>query len=178
MMNSLAAGTFFENFQIAHTFGSPTFQVPPGPAASGRTYVSLKTFGFVSSVVRNAEIASWIQLATPEARYRLSDASSQENTSGVMPSSNSALANRSASRVSLESRSTFCPEASLSCPPKLARSDRQLRFASLQWENWIPHGCPFAFRVRAATRASSQVSGGFRPFWSKRSLRQSIGSRM
>src|SRR2546427_4059607 len=99
-MNSLAAGTFFENFQIAHTFGSPTFQVPPGPAASGRTYVSLKTLGFVSSVVRNAEIASWIQLATPDARYRLSEASSQEKTSGVMPSSYSALAKRSASRVS------------------------------------------------------------------------------
>src|SRR5207247_7974982 len=112
MMNSLAAGTFFENFQIAHTFGSPTFQVPPGPAASGRTYVSLKTLGFVSSVVRNAEIAPWIQLATPDARYRLSEASSQEKTSGVMPSSYSALAKRSASRVSFESSSMLCPDRS------------------------------------------------------------------
>src|SRR5436309_6684286 len=118
MMNSLAAGTFFENFQIAHTFGSPTFQVPPGPAASGRTYVSLKTFGFVSSVVRNAEIASWIQLATPDAWYRLSEASSQEKTSGVMPSSYSALAKRSASRVSFESSSMLCPDGSVSLAPK------------------------------------------------------------
>src|SRR2546427_3684612 len=86
-MNSLAAGTFFENFQIAHTFGSPTFQVPPGPAASGRTYVSLKTLGFVSSVVRNAEIASWTQLATPDARYRLSERS-EEHTSELQSQSN------------------------------------------------------------------------------------------
>src|SRR5919108_4590722 len=129
MMNSLAAGTFFENFQIAHRFGSPTFQVPPGPAASGRTYVSLKTLGFVSSVVRNAEIASWIQLATPDARYRLSEASSQENTSGVMPSSYSALANFSASRVSFESM-RMLPPLSASLPPKLNSSERQFRFAS------------------------------------------------
>ncbi len=87
-MNSLAAGMFLENFQMAHTLGSPTFQRrPAGPAASGRQYVCLKTSGFVSSVVRNAEIASWIQLATPDARKRLSEASSQEKTSGVMPSS-------------------------------------------------------------------------------------------
>src|SRR5919204_3854154 len=102
-MNSLAAGMFFENFQIAHALGSPTFQRPPGPAASGITYVFSKTFGFVSCVVRNAEIASWTQHATPDARYRLSEASSQEKTSGVIPSSYSALANFSASRVSFES---------------------------------------------------------------------------
>src|SRR6266702_4474264 len=103
-MNSFAAGMFLENFQIAHTLGSPTFhRVPPGPAASGKQYVFLNTSGFVSCVVRNAEIASWIQHATPDARKRLSEASSQEKTSGVMPSSYRALAKRSASRVSFES---------------------------------------------------------------------------
>src|SRR5206468_9040519 len=137
MMNSLAAGMFFENFQTAHTFGSPTFQVPPGPAASGRTYVSLKTLGFVSSVVRKAEIASWIQHPTPEARKRLSEASSQEKTSGVMPSSKIALAKRSASRVSLESTRMVSPDGSASAPPKLNRSDRQFRLASAHWENWM-----------------------------------------
>src|SRR3989441_7992622 len=152
--HSFAACWFLENFHTIQTFGAAALTRLPGcPWGSSPRKVFLNTSGFVSSVVRYAEMASWTQQATPEARYRLSDASSQENTSGVMPSSNSALANRSASRVSFESRSTFCPEASLSCPPKLARSDRQLRFASLQWENWIPHGCPFAFRVRAATRA-------------------------
>ena len=33
----------------------------------------VKTFGFVSSVVLNAEIASWTQLATPEARHLYHD---------------------------------------------------------------------------------------------------------
>src|SRR5881396_2531246 len=112
-------------------------------------WVFLNTSGFVSSVVRYAEIASWIQHATPEARYRLSEASSHEKTSGVMPSSNRALANRSASRVSFESIRTFWPEGSASCAPKLNITDRQLRFASLQWENWIPQGCPLVFSVRA-----------------------------
>ena len=86
-MNSLAAATFLENFQIAHTFGSPTFHVPPGPATSGTTNVCSKTLGLVTRVEWNAEMASWIQLATPEARNRLSEASSHGNTSGVMPSS-------------------------------------------------------------------------------------------
>src|SRR5437763_16287661 len=87
-MNSLAAGMFFENFQIAQTFGSPTFHLSPaGPATSGMQNVSAKTLGFVIRVEWNAEIASWIQEPTPEARNRLSEASSQEKTSGVMPSS-------------------------------------------------------------------------------------------
>src|SRR5207244_9785312 len=73
-----------------------------------------------------------------------------------MPSSNSALANRSASRVSLESMSTFCPEASLSCPPKLARSDRQLRFASLQWENW--NDANLNWRSLLASRSEEHTS--------------------
>src|SRR5262245_82877 len=85
--NSRAAGTFFENFQIAKTFGSETLVRPAGPAASGSMYVLLNTSGLESSVVRNAEIASWIHEATPDARNRLSDASSHEKTSGVMPSS-------------------------------------------------------------------------------------------
>src|SRR2546429_7555156 len=117
-------------------------------------WVFLNTSGFVSSVVRYAEIASWIQHATPEARYRLSEASSQEKTSGVMPSSKSALANRSASRISLESSVGLSPEGSVSVAPKLNINDRQLRFASLQWENAIPVGFPLGFMVRAATRAS------------------------
>src|SRR5882672_12807212 len=106
-MNSFAAGTFFENFQIAHTLGSPTFQVPPGPATSGTTKVCSKTLGFVARVEMKAEIASWIHDATPEARKRLSEASSHENTSGVIPSSYSALPKRSDSRISLESIKMF-----------------------------------------------------------------------
>src|SRR5262245_25575725 len=85
--NSRAAGMFFENFQIAKTFGSETLMRAAGPVASGSMYVFLNTSGLESSVVRKAEIASWIHEATPEARNRLSDASSQEKTSGVMPSS-------------------------------------------------------------------------------------------
>src|SRR5262249_14969578 len=100
-------------------------------------YVFLNTSGLVSSVVRYAEIASWIQQPTPEARKRLSEASSQEKTSGVMPSSNSALANRSASRISLESIRMFSPEGSASAPPKLKSRDRQLRLASAHCENWM-----------------------------------------
>src|SRR5437867_532142 len=137
-MNSRAAGMFFEVFQIAHTLGSPTFQRPPGPAASGTTNVCLNTSGFVSSVVRYAEIASWIQEATPEARKRLSEASSHEKTSGVIASSYIALANRSASRISFESSSVFCPEGSVSFTPKQYISARQLWLASLQCENCIP----------------------------------------
>src|SRR6266478_4025953 len=123
-------------------------------------------------------MASWIQLAMPEARKRLSEASSQEKTSGVMPSSNSALAKRSASRISFESMVGLSPEASASVAPKLYANDRQTRLASLQWEKAMPVGLPLGLSVRAATRASSQVSGGFRPFASNRSFRQSMGSRM
>jgi hypothetical protein len=123
-------------------------------------------------------MASWIQPAMPEARKRLSEASSQEKTSGVMPSSKSALANRNVSRISFESIVGLSPEGSVSVAPKLNINDRQTRFASLQWENAIPAGLPLGLRVRAATRASSQVSGGCRPFASNRSFRQSMGSRM
>src|SRR6266850_5986202 len=123
-------------------------------------------------------MASWIQLAIPEARKRLSEASSQEKTSGVMPSSNIALENRSASRISFESIVGLSPDASVSVAPKLNINERQLRFASLQWENAMPAGLPLGLSVRAATRASSQVSGAFRPLASKRSFRQSMGSRM
>src|SRR5712664_2037090 len=123
-------------------------------------------------------MASWIQPAMPEARKRLSEASSQEKTSGVMPSSKSALAKRSASRISFESIVGLSPEASVSVAPKLNIKDRQLRFASLQWENAIPHGLPLGLSVRASTRACSQVYGGLRPFASNRSFRQSMGSRM
>ena len=116
-MNSFAAAVFFENFQIAHVFGSPTFHLPPGPATSGRQNVCSKTFGFVARVEWKAEMASWIQLATPEARNRLSEASSHENTSGVMPSSYSAFPNLRASRISLESIVMFCPVGSVSFTP-------------------------------------------------------------
>src|SRR4029453_4844898 len=100
-MNSLAAGMFLENFQIAHTLGSPTFHRPPRPLTYGTTKVRSQALGLVRRVEWKAEIASWIQLATPEARKRLSEASSHENTSGVMPSSYSALPKRSASPLSL-----------------------------------------------------------------------------
>ena len=95
-----------------------------------------------------------------------------------MPSSNIALANWSASRISFESIMTLSPDGSVSAAPKLNITERQLRFASLQWENAMPVGLPFGLSVRAATRASSHVSGGFSPFASNRSFRQSIGSRM
>src|SRR5215831_18118474 len=122
-------------------------------------------------------MASWIQPAMPEARKRLSEASSQEKTSGVMPSSKSALPNRSASRISFESIVGLSPEGSASVAPKLYATDRQTRFASLQWEKAMPAGFPLDLRVRAATRASSHVSGGLSPLASKRSFRQSMGSR-
>src|SRR5437773_7517060 len=110
-------------------------------------WVFLNTSGFVSSVVRYAEIASWIQHATPEARKRLSEASSHEKTSGVMPSSKSALANRRASRISFESRVGLSPEGSASVAPKLYIKERHTRFASLQWENAMPDGFPLGLSV-------------------------------
>src|SRR4029453_15746480 len=116
-------------------------------------------------------MASWTQQATPEARYRLSDASSHENTSGVMPSSKIALAKRRNSRSSFESSVGFSPEGSASVPPKLQNIERQKRFASAHWDRAIPVGCPLGLRVRAATRASSQVSGYARLLASNRSFR-------
>src|SRR5437016_6054350 len=53
-----------------------------------------------------------------EARHVVAAARPQERTSGVMPSSYSALAKRSASRVSFESSSMLCPDASVSLAPK------------------------------------------------------------
>src|SRR5260370_16624754 len=141
-INSLAAGMFFETFQIAHTLGSPTFHRPPGPATSGTTKVCSKTLGLVTRVEWKAEIASWIQLAPPEARKRLSEASSHENTSGVMPSSYSALPKRSASRISLESIKMFCPLGSVSLTPKQYMRARQLCLPSLQCQTCIPVVCP------------------------------------
>src|SRR6266849_3801169 len=177
--NSLAAAWFLENFHTIHTFAAHVLtRLPLGPAGSIATTVFLKTSGLVSSVVRYAEIASWTQHAIPEARYRLSEASSQEKTSAVMPSSKSALANLSASRVSFESMRTFSPEGSSSAPPKPNSTERQFRLASAHCENWIPVGCPFGFKVRAATRASSQVSGALSPLASNRSLRYVISRRM
>src|SRR5437870_4771262 len=73
-------------------------RLPGRPCGSRATAVCWKTLGLVSSVERYAEIASWIQQATPEARKRLSEASSHEKTSGVMPSSKSALSDRNPSR--------------------------------------------------------------------------------
>src|SRR2546427_833150 len=108
-------------------------------------------------------MASWIQLAMPEARKRLSEASSQEKTSGVMPSSNSALENRSASRISFESIVGLSPDASVSVAPKLNMSDRQLRFASLQWENAMPVGLPLGLSVRAAPRGGMRGGGSGPP---------------
>src|SRR3989442_4279584 len=107
----------------------------------------------------------------PEARERLSDASSQENTSGVIPSSKRALANLRNSRSSLESSVGWSPEGVASVPPWLKNIERQKRFASAHWDNAIPVGCPLGLSVRAATRASSQVSGYFRLLASNRSFR-------
>src|SRR4030081_2537792 len=154
-MNSLAAATFLENFQIAHTLGSPTFQVPPGPATSGTTNVCSNTLGFVMRVEWKAEMASWIQLATPDARKRLSEASSHENTSGVMPSSYSALPKRSDSRISLEPIKMFCPLGSVSLTPKQYMRARQLWIGSLPCENCRPVGCPLAVGCPPAFLRSS-----------------------
>src|SRR5262245_21300336 len=177
-MNSLAAGMFFENFQIAHTLGSPTFHRPPGPATSGTTKVSAKTFGLVSRVEWKAEIASWIQLATPEARKRLSEASSHEKTSEVMTSSYSALPKASASRISFESIRMFCPLGSVSLTPKEYMRARQLRLASLQCQNCMPVGWPLPLSCPAAFRSSSQVFGPPSPIEAKRSLRHRTGIEM
>src|SRR5260370_27840047 len=98
-INSLAAGMFFENFQIAHTLGSPTFHRPPGPATSGTTKVCSKTLGLVRRVEWKAQIAAWSHLATPEARKPLSGASSHENTPGLHPSAYSPFPRRRDSRV-------------------------------------------------------------------------------
>src|SRR5215470_15618082 len=116
-------------------------------------------------------MASWIQHATPEARKRLSEASSQENTSGVIPSSYIAFANLSASRISLESMAMFWPEGSVSLAPKQYITARQLWLASLQWENCIPVGWPLGLSWRAAFRRSSQVLGSPMPTDAKRSFR-------
>src|SRR5439155_7994582 len=163
MRNSFAACAFVENFQMAYAFGfEMATRLPGRPCGSSPTCVCAKTVGLVSSVVRYAEIASWIQHATPDARYRLSDASSQEKTSGVIASSNIAFRNLSPSRVSLESSRICCPDGSASCAPWQKRTERRNRFASLQCENAIPVGCPLGLSVRPATRASSHVSGGWR----------------
>src|SRR2546422_11717059 len=101
--HSFAACWFFENFQTIQTFGAATLTLLPGsPCGSSPRKVLLNTGGLVSSVVRYAEIASWTQHAMPEARERLSEASSQEKTSGVMPSSEGGLADLSNSRSRLE----------------------------------------------------------------------------
>src|SRR5713101_7708406 len=125
-----------------------------------------------------AEIASWIQLATPEARKRLSEASSHENTSGVMPSSYSALPKRSDSRISLESIKMFCPLGSVSLTPKQYMRARQLWLASLQCENCMPVGCPLALSCPAAFLRSSQDFGSPIPIEAKRSLRHRTGIEM
>ena len=67
--NSFAACWFFEDFHTMYTFADDTLtRLPSGPAGSIPMCVFLNTSGLVSSVVRYAEIASWIQHATPEAR--------------------------------------------------------------------------------------------------------------
>src|SRR6266849_9092391 len=169
---ALAASWFFENFHTIHTLGAATLtRLPGSPWGSSPRKVFLNTGGLVSSVVRYAEIASWTQQATPEARYRLSEASSQENTSGVIPSLKIALAKVRNSRSSFESMVGFAPEGSASVPPKLKNIERHMRFASAHWDSAMPVGWPLGLRVRAATRANSQVSGYFRLLASKRSLR-------
>src|SRR5438093_12887429 len=170
--HSFAACWFLENFHTIQTFGAAALtRLPGSPWGSRPRKVLWNTGGLVSTVVRYAEIASWTQHAIPEARYRLSDASSQEKTSGVMPSSKMALANLRNSRSSLESIVGWSPEGVASVPPWLKKHDRHMRFASAHCERAIPVGCPLAFSVRAATRASSQVSGYFRLLASNRSLR-------
>src|SRR5215472_193264 len=123
-------------------------------------------------------MASWIQQATPEARKRLSEASSQENTSGVIPSSYIALENFSASRISFESMAMFWPEGSVSFAPKQYITARQLWLASLQWENCMPVGWPFGLSRRPALRRSSQVLGSPNPTEAKRSFRYRTGMEM
>src|SRR5256885_2237353 len=54
----------------------------------------------------------------------------------------------------------FCPLGSVSLAPKQYMSARQLWLASLQCENCMPVGCPFAFSWPPALRRSSHVLGG------------------
>src|SRR5216684_9051701 len=127
--HSFAACWFLENFHTIQTLGAATLtRLPGSPWGSSPRKVFLNTSGFVSSVVRYAEITSWTQQATPEARYRLSEASSQENTSGVMPSLKIALAKVRKTSSSFESRVGLAPEGSASVPPKLKNIDRHMRF--------------------------------------------------
>src|SRR5262245_63980445 len=164
--NSFAPCGFLPNFHAAQMQGSPTFQVkPPGPATSGTRNVCSKTLGLVSWVVRKAEMASWIQQATPEARKRLSEASSQENTSGVMPSSNMALANRSDSRISLESMAMLSPEVSVSLTPKQYMRAGKLGLASLKGKNAMPVGGPLGL-------AFGPAFGGRPTVWVSRDPRE------
>ena len=109
---------FFENFQIEKTFESTTLNRPLGPSGSFPISHLLYNDGLGFSMERIAEIASWIQHATLESRSRLSEASSQENTSEVMVSSHSALAYRIPSRSSFESHTISLPEGSVSLTPK------------------------------------------------------------
>jgi len=57
------------------------------------------------------------------------------------PSSNSALATGAASRVSLIDENVL-PRGVALLSARSSRGVTALRFASLQWENWIPHGWP------------------------------------
>src|SRR5205823_14755697 len=87
--------------------GSTTAARPAAPLGSRPSqpmFTLAYSLGLLSWIDRMAEIASWIQTATPEARYRLSETLSQESTSEVIPSSYNALLNLIASRSSLESQ--------------------------------------------------------------------------
>src|SRR5579884_379653 len=69
--NALAAAWFFENFQIPRIVGSTTANRPAGPRGSRPSiamFTLLYSVGLLSWIDRIAEIASWIQIATPESR--------------------------------------------------------------------------------------------------------------
>src|SRR5260370_40741363 len=107
-INSLAAGMFFENFQIAHTLGSPTFHRPPGPATSGTTKVCSKTLGLVRRGEGKAASAAGGQRGAPGAREGLSGGAAPEKTSRAMASSDRPLPKSRDSRTVVESRKMFC----------------------------------------------------------------------
>ncbi|MCY1295901.1 hypothetical protein D9M70_452640 [compost metagenome] len=102
---------------------------------------------------------------------RLLDDGSHASTSGVIVSWNSALTNFTASTVFFEFSTTVC-RSSCTEPPKAYRMARIAIAVSSSADSPTPTGMArLALILRPAARTSSQVSGGFMPASSQRSLR-------
>ena len=109
-MNSLAAGMFFENFQIAQTFGSPTFRADR-PAPRLRHHEGLLEDLGVGEAGR---VESRDGVVDPAGHAR----GEETVVGGVVPGEDlrrhalveQRLAELSDSRISLESIKMFCPD--------------------------------------------------------------------